>query len=94
MTDERIKEVIMTDGNKCIVKQTDTLMAEKMAEICRDYTPDSALSENEVRIACYRIETEMLAKIDVLEKVLDCSERGMTRSYVENLLDELKEANQ
>lgn len=70
MTDENIKEVIMTDGNKCIVKQTDTLMAKKVAEICQDYTSDSALAENEVRIACYRVSTEIKSKIEVLEEVL------------------------
>ena len=34
--------------------------------------------------------SERLAKIEVLEMVLDCSERRMTRAYVENLLDILK----
>jgi hypothetical protein len=91
------KEVIMTDGNKCIVKQTDTLMAKKIAEICRDYTEESSLTENEVSIACYRIGIERLSKIEILGKVckeidsLELPRRAI--NSITRMIDQLKTEN-
>ena len=70
---ERGKVECDVSGKQHTIRPEETALARTVAEMCRDYIPESALEENEMRIALYResIEARFTARVRRLEGIMD-----------------------